>query len=326
MVKAQLFSKVVGRACEGAGFRGFSAPRRAKTFNQVTGVGPKGDFDIVSFYDSEGSIVQRVARYVNDLNGETLKTKYWNSDGSTIKEIVQRNGRLSEVTVDNLYQTAREDEFLRQREKAILNGQNPRELMSFAVFAPKRKPRKIIFETKWDGCAPKIFYKNINGGLQSDRLEYLPLIISQKCDTAQINHIVKVQEKALDIEGIAPPIERVPFEDLNPEYRNPKEARIDERLSSGLTNPETGQVEIWNKIKSVDTLLGVIAHEYFHVWQYSCVARLQHNARIFGLAPDFGARLFTDAEIGTLKETSPEFIQDYLASLRFAKNRWKKAL
>lgn len=280
VIKAQLFTKSLGQSCAGARFKGFHAPKTAKTFDSVTGIGKKGRFEITSFRREDGSLMKRVSRYLDDAGNETLTIKNWTE--GWIHQVTAINRKVTE-SVSDIINVAEDKKSVAIFRNRLLNTENgTRDFHSIGFYRQGRAPREISFEAKWDGNVPDVHYKNIKTRLPDRGLEYLPLITSESA-MPRYQHVARVQLKEYGLEDCVPDLKLVDVSELNCGCKSIEEAKNKLGVVTvGITTciPPSGQVFIVNSLTSSEEVISTIAHEYAHVSYLSRFVRLKFNADI----------------------------------------------
>lgn len=279
MTKLQLLTKVVGQSCVGAKFEGFHPHPRAVTFDRVTGIGKKGNFDIVSFHDADGNLIKRVYDFVDGAKNKIRKIKTWGKreNAEVTYEATAVNGKVKE-SVSRVLDKG-EDDLIIYEEKLVNGKRGTKDYHKAGYYRVGQKPREMSYIAKWDGKAPKIHYKNIKGRMPEEGLANLPLFMSEAAEP-RYRHAARVQINRYGLDGIAPDVKIVPFECLNEGCRNVQEAEAKLGFSSfGATNfiPPSGQVFVTRDMKNAEEIVSVMAHEYRHVYDLSQYARLKFN-------------------------------------------------
>lgn len=285
VIKAQLFSKVSGQTCIGAVFKGFHAPKNARTFDRVTGIGKKGEFDIVTFRNSDGQILKRVSRFIEDAKNEILKLKNWSYTTGDIHEVTAYNGVVKEHTTKTFLGYG--EEILLFEQRLVNTDSGIRDYHKCARYSHGEKTRIISYETKWDGQAPKVSYQNINGKLPDEGLEYLPLCVSPSA-IPRYFHVAKAQRKYYGLEGVIPEMKLVQFGEIN------HENACAETIVPAVTNPSTGQILYAKNFVSNTDIIRSIAHEHKHADDFSKMIRLKYNADVFLEAEKSGGYVNTE--------------------------------
>lgn len=296
VIKAQLFSKVSGQSCTGAKLKGFHVPEWAKTFDRVTGIGKKGKFDIVTFRNFNERALKRVARYVDEAQNETLKSKYWWYQD--VYETTAVNGVVKEHVSKIFWH---DDTYSLLYEQRLVNTDTgTRDFHKCARYKAGEKPRVISYETKWDGQAPEVTYQNIDGRLPQDGLEYLPLCISSSA-IPRYHHVAKAQRMKYDLEGAIPEMKFVSLKEINPDGTN------GDFIVTATADPETGQVLYAKCFTENEDIVRSIAHEHKHAYDFSKIIRLKYNADKFLERDD--PRYTANKYFDCIKETWPKLYE-----------------
>ena len=281
MIKTQLLSKVVGQPCRGTKFNGFHAPVEAVTYNQVTGISRKGNFEITSFYDDTVRLTKQVSKYTDKDGNETLKIKRYSSEEGFFSEIIAINGKVKEFISKLFDVEPSTQEVSCITERLINTKRGTRDYHEFALFKKGQKPKKMSYRANWDGNPPEIQYTNIKSKMPEVGLEYMPLLVSYGANP-RYSHLSKVNIRKYDLEGVATEAKRLEFTELNPEFKSFKEVPDDEcsDLVHGFTEakPPTGKVFVSDYAKAPEELIRIYAHEYKHVDDLSHILRLKYVA------------------------------------------------
>ena len=273
---------IVGQSCEGAKFKGFHAPSDAVSYDRVKGIGKKGKFDIVSFYDKADGLSKRVYRFVDKKGNETLRIKYFSALDTITSEVVAINGKVKEFInkVWDINKNANEVSCVTER--LVKEGDKTRDFHEFALFTHGKKPRKMSYEAKWDGYAPEIEYTNVSARMPREGLEYMPMLVSYGAQ-ARHHHLSLINLRKYDLEGIGHEAEKIKFTELNPEYKSFKDTPEDVDCSNGFTefDPQTAKVFVSDHAKAPEDLIRIYGHEYKHVDDLSHVMRLRYIVDIW---------------------------------------------
>lgn len=311
MIKPKLYSVITGKSCEGAKFKGFHAPSDALTYDRVKGIGKKGEFDIVSFYDEKDCLSKRVSKFVDKKGNETLKIKVFSALDTITSEVVAINGKIKEYIIKNWDIGEAANELGCITERLVKKGGETKDFHEFAFFKKGQKPKKISYQAKWDGKAPDVHYTNIDEKLPSKGLEYMPLLVSQGAGPRH-RHLSLVNLKKYDLEGVAQEAKRLEFSELNPEYTSYKEIADDDLvdLVYGFTemDPPTGMVFVGDHVKSAEDLIRVYGHEYKHVSDLSHIMRLKFVADNWINMPQ--------EDFNFLKKYEPEMYKFVMGSIK----------
>ncbi len=321
MIKPVLTSKIVNAPCKGVKFKDITVPPESVTYNRVQGKGPKGEYDIHSFFDENGTILKMVSRYVNALNGEVIKVRRWAEETCDYFDTVIRNGKVTEYVNNIVLESDSPEKFFMLKETLFRGGDGVRNIHKLSLFAPKQKPRQILYETKYDGRAPKVIYKNTLGTLPDEGLEYLPLFVSGGSNS-RIKHVAKAQEIKYGLEGVLPEFQMLPFEDLNPELVGVKGVILDNSIiTSGVTNSDTCQISFVDGLTQAEDIITTVTHEYAHADDFTHVYRLRHMA-----APVLDGNILKNKECREFKNKDPEAFDLYRKALRTVKKSLAKGL
>ncbi len=310
MVKAQLFSKLLAQPCRGAKFKGFHAPAEAVTYDKVSGISKKGNFEITSFYDDADCLTKQVSRYVDKDGVETLKIKHWSAVDEIMSEIIAVNGKVKEFVRKIFDFEPTTEEMSCVTERLINTERGTRDYHEFALFKKGQKPKKMSYRANWDGNAPEIKYTNIKTEMPREGLEYMPLLASFGANPRH-RHLSRMYIKEYGLEGIATEAKKVEFTELNPEYKSFKEAlEVDGDICNGYTSftPPTGEVFINEYLFDAEELIRVYSHEYKHVDDLSHFIRLRYNAEQWKALPH--------KVIEELKENEPEMFKFIFRSIK----------
>ena len=282
MIRPKLYSRIVGQSCDGAKFKGFHAPSDAVTYDRVRGIGKKGKFDIVSFYDEKDGLAKRVYKYVDKKGNETLRIKSFSNVDSITREVVAINGKVKEFICKVWTKMQKNNEASCITERLIKEGDKTRDFHEFALFTHGKKPRKMSYEAKWDGYAPEIEYTNVSARMPREGLEYMPMLVSYGAQ-ARHHHLSLINLRKYDLEGIGHEAEKIKFTELNSEYKSYEDVPDYSVLNSGFTefDPQTGKVYVSDYSKTPEDLIRIYGHEYKHVDDLSHIMRLQYIADLF---------------------------------------------
>ena len=270
----QLFSKELGLSINKATKIGnFRVPKKAVSYDIVTGTGKRGDFEIITFRNKKGRIIKRGQAFMDESgNSSHIVRNYSGKDGYLrINESRFKNGQeecfSSEIMMPIAHRETGEFLGIFRRGQKFVNG---KEIHSTEILRFGQKRKGIEYDCHWDGSPTEIRYNNIDKKLDitDDEFQYLPLI-SADLSTRRVNQkfdlIQFINEKLYDIKGIIPKLERVKFRDLNTKD-TPSSVTKDSYILYGDASPYTGQVRIQDVLKKDSRLLvQLLGHEFKHV-------------------------------------------------------------
>ena len=244
----------------------------------IKGFTKKGKFEIQSYRNELGRLVRRDFNFFE--NGKKIKQQrlYGYAAGDSKNRAV-----VSLFPVGNKFQREYERCFLFDQSNSsndvwMLERKNNEvsEHQTIAYLSPGEKPKSLSYITSYDGERPVFIEKEgvEKKGFPIINSEYLPIITSVYSHNVEqkIKHISAMQEKKYQLDGVIPPVERVP-QDLLDESAN------------GDCDIKTGQIRISNDCYLGSVLLNILAHEYKHASDFSDVHRLESNADTFSILP-----------------------------------------
>ena len=301
-IQQRIISKTIGQSCIGAKFKGFHAPKLAQTFDTVTGVCKKGNFEITSFRDDASVIIKKVQRYVDENNNETIVIRSWNKDRNHIYTATAKNGVVKELVHQMV--GGRKDALLIFEQK-LVRSENGDIVDLHSIKACKKgvKSREISYVAKWDGTAPDIQYKNTVGKfLEGERLEYLPMWQPEMA-LPRYHHVAQFNRMHMGLDDILPPFEFASLGELNHGISSFAEAgKVDGVLSLGTTSPYTGLVQIAKAADSNFDIIDIFAHEHRHAFEFSMMNRLQYNVDSYHKLKE---KMFIPEDLKELKKNNP---------------------
>ena len=266
-MKAKLFTRIMNAPMEWLP-ETIRGSKKAVTYNFINGTGKKGNFEIYSFFDSNGKLVKRNMTYKNAGN-TTREIKWYTPE--QVKTAKSIDGKMKSFTSRNLYQNC----FI---ETNILP-EKGYDIHRFVKLKAGQKPQEISYKTAWDGNAPEIEYKDCHRILDGfEGAEFLPVLTAES-STKRINHIFLNQVKKQELQGIVPPIKIVNRKEA---YKHSRELKaIEEQYPNdpkiaGFCDQD-GQVYFINDVKSNGSEINNIAHEVQHAKDRSDIERLEHN-------------------------------------------------
>lgn len=301
-IQQRIISKTIGQSCIGAKFKGFHSPKLAQTFDTVTGVCKKGNFEITSFRDDANVTIKKVQRYVDENDNETIIIKNWNKDRNHIYTATAKNGVVKELVHQML--GGRKDALLIFEQKLVHSEYGDIvDLHSIKACKKGEKPREISYIAKWDGKSPDIRYKNTVGKFsEGERLEYLPMWQPEMA-LPRYNHITKFNRMRMGLDDILPPFEFASLAELNHGIASFDEAKqVNGILSLGATSPYTGLVQIAKAADSNFDIIDILAHEHRHAFEFSMMNRLQYNVDSYHKLKE---KMFTPEVLNELKKNNP---------------------
>lgn len=248
----------------------------------VKGISKKGRFEIESYKNELGSLVARnYAFWTNGKKTEKRRFYGYGVEGS-------RNRSYTNLTL-------RGNEWLNESENVFLfDSSNINsdvwmlerkidpivESHKISYLSPGKKKKSLSYKTSYNGENPTIIETEGLGNKKfpEGKSKYLPLITTANSNNVEqkIKHISAMQEKKYQLEGIVPPIERVPEEVLQPS---------EGCICGGDCAIETGQIRVNDTLYQSIDLLDVLAHEYKHAYDASNICRLDVNAEMFSFLP-----------------------------------------
>lgn len=246
----KLLSKTVGHSIEGGskvlGERGFSifAPANARTYDVVSGVGKRGRFQLFSFKDEGGNVVQHYTRYFKGnkqytdvvidtdkstgIINRTRKTLNGTLNGNNTIEQVEHSSMLPFISpVDG--KLAFQKSFMTMTPAGDVGGQE--------ILQQSKKAAGFKYNYNWSGKPTNIEYKNTLGqklDITETEAQYLPFINRRFClveqngqqvlgtqdfTTGRVNEKIElsqvIQERLHGIkEGLLPKAKAVKQDDL----------------------------------------------------------------------------------------------------------------
>lgn len=269
----QLFSRELGLSINKAVKIGnFKVPKKAVSYDRVTGTGSRGDFEVLTFRNKKGKIIKMGQSFVDEAgNSSHIVRNYGRRNGCLrINETRFKNGQEESFSSQVLMPIANTEtkEFLGifRRGQKIVNG---KEIHSSEILRQGQKRKGIEYDCHWDGSPTEIRYNNIDKKLDvSDaEFQYLPFIsadlstkrVNQKFDLIQL-----INEKLYGMQGIIPKLKRVTFRELNPK-QTPSSISPKSYVIYGEALPHTGQVRISDGFKKDSNLLiSYLGHEFKH--------------------------------------------------------------
>jgi len=286
MIKAaQLFSKELGLAINKAAKIGeFKVPRKAVSFDRITGTGKKGDFEVLRFRNRDGEVIKTGSTFVDEAGNRTHQVRnYYNKNRDIFRttESVYVNGQEESFTSTALLRVKKKNEANKTisyvKRKQHICGD--KEVHSWEFLQSGQKPKTLEYDANWNGRPVEIRMNNNTTPQEiSEReFQYLPLFnsdlstrkINQKFDLLQL-----IQEKLYGIEGILPKVKKVKFSELNPrdEIARQKKGGM---YVFGNASQFTGQVKISEHCqKNSIQLVENFAHEYKHADDFVKFMRL----------------------------------------------------
>ena len=270
-MKAQLFTKIAKAAISELG-ENIKAPKRAKTYNFVSGTGQKGIFEIYTFFDDAGKIIKRNSNYINGEDTTQIVTQYSDTATRSAKFV---NGRAESVT-KKMYRYGNKERCLFSE---VTTKRGYAEDVQKLSFLEKGKaPQSMEVRTFWDGNAPEITYTNTTPIYNDeDKIAYLPAILDST-SLKRYEHIYKSQIKEQDLEDVFDTFKLITREDL-PNHFDIKE--LDDQLGvAGVFDDIRGDVYyvVGNRASVADEV-EVIAHEVQHAKDFSDIARMRDTMR-----------------------------------------------
>lgn len=191
-MKAKLFTRIMNATMEWLP-ETIRGSKKAVTYNFMNGTGKKGNFEIYSFFDSNGKLVKRNMTY-NNAGNTTREIKWYTPD--SVKTAKSIDGKMKSFTSRNLYQNC----FI---ETNILP-EKGYDIHRFVKLKAGQKPQEITYKTAWDSNAPEIEYKNCDRILDGfEGAEFLP-VLTAKSSSKRINHIFLNQVKKTRIRRNCP--------------------------------------------------------------------------------------------------------------------------
>lgn len=198
---AKLLQKKVGQQIESRSIKeaGLSifAPENARTYDFVSGIGKKGQFNIFSFKDADGNLIKRFTRYLKDDNKYTdiITNIEKNSDViNRTQQTINGSLRSSERICDQIDYSSllrvNDQKFLRSNTTLSKKG----DFGGWDVLRKGRSAKGIKFDYNYDGKPTNIEYKNTNGiklDITEEESQYLPFL-PQKFNISRQNGTSKL--------------------------------------------------------------------------------------------------------------------------------------
>lgn len=269
----QLFSRELGLSINNVRKIGnFKVPKKAVSYDRVTGTGARGDFEVLTFKNKKGKIIKMGQTFVDEAgNTSHVVRNYGRNNGCLIiNEGRYTNGKEESFTSSILMPIANVEtkEFMGffRRKQVITKG---KEVHSNEMLRQGQKRIGIEYDCHWDGSPTEIRYHNIDKKLDISETEqqYLPFMcadLSTKRMNQKFDLIQLIQEKLYNIQGILPKLKRVTFRELNPK-QTPTSITPKSFIVHGNASPYTGQVKILDDLKkNSGNLLLMLGHEYKH--------------------------------------------------------------
>ncbi len=246
---AKLISKVVGKAVESGskiiGKNGLSitAPTAAKTYDVITGIGKKGEFQLFSFRDEANKVIQHYTRYLRDNNKYTdviidkeVSVDILNRAKRTVKGSIGGGKTTCSTEYTSLVpcmlpnnKIIFQKNFMTTTPKGDFGGAE--------VLQHGKKAMGIKFKYNWDGKPTQIEYMNAQGkqlditDVESQYLPFVfrkiniidqngqPTLVNQDFTDGRLNEKIalsqKIQERLHGIqEGFLPKVKAVKEKDL----------------------------------------------------------------------------------------------------------------
>ena len=283
-MKSKLFNKIIQASIQKLPKEIRSCPK-ASSFDFISGTGPKGDFEIYSFFDGAGSLIKRNRLYKQGDN-ITKEISYYRNYNQNYVDC--GNAKVLQITtykeVNGQTKSCKKaiqwGDFAKTEEE-ILQGTS---YSSHKMLGLKKgkKPKEISYKTNWDGNIP--YEVQIKGGefVLPDGSEYIPLFISPQ-NPKRYQHLEQIALNQQELQGVVPKVKvmtRKSFYDEYPyvkAYEKAHEQKTGEKAFVwGNACPETGQVRIINDQEDITELVDTFAHEYQHVRDSSDEVRTQH--------------------------------------------------
>lgn len=290
MGKIEIFKKIVGRAVNGLK----SAPENAATYNLIRGKGPKGNFSVLSFFDCDGNILQWRHIYKNGSDLSSVHTylyKYGDNKRLMHKfEYLNNNlTKLSEIEAISDTSGLSKDFWMFEK-----NFYDSVDYHKIKYLSPGQKPKSISYNTFWDGKKPNELELNgiDNTKFPKKNTEYLPLLgdfNSYRTINARANHILKIQERNYNLEGVLPDVKIVSSKELMLDSGTMCEGGV-----PGGNCDFNGQIKISeDSLHSID-MLELIGHEARHSKDMSMINQLQENVKNGKIMPWIDSRFCID--------------------------------
>ena len=287
MVNAKLITKTLGMSCNIKLFprcataEQLANPWRypsAKIMDKVTGWSAvKGNFEILTYRNEKGEILRRVSNYSKGDKKTTITKDFERQN--IIKEQTEENGILTGNKItkyDYEYHYKSIDKGLIRTEE-IISEDGDRFVHS--LLKQGKKPKRISYNTKWDGNAPVLEYENFGEArFTAPNQEYLPVKfanISSQNNQRLANHLAKINEKKYGIVDIPPEPKIVTSNELNTE----------QEISNVFTMADidlTAQVRIPEEaFKDKGYLVETFGHEYKHASDIVDMMRFEETYKQF---------------------------------------------
>lgn len=278
-METQLFTKIT-RAAIGELAENINAPKLAKTFNYAKGIGPKGNFEIYTYFDDFGNIIKRQSDYFLEGNHTSYVTKY-TKIGSKKYEFL--NGRAQSITKTDLRCGAPKNNLFNNGRylfsEATTYRDSLEDLLKLTFLKKGEKPQSMEFKTSWNSTAPEIKYNNMDGIFDGENYtEYLPPLFDMK-SLRRFEHIYKYQMKEQGIDDVFDTFHLIRSQDLPNHFEGAK--AVDDAIGiAAAFNEKTGDVfYVTNKECSVADEIEAIAHEVQHARDYIDVTRLKDTLK-----------------------------------------------
>lgn len=277
MSKAKLTTKIINGAISALNK---SVPEGAVTYDLVKGISKKGNFSIYSYKDATGRIIGRESQYLK--NGEKL-TEFRHYEYLSNARYTHTRSYLNDDLPDISQSLMVFDPAKASKHawKFDINECGVFDVHKISYLSPGKKPQGLKFDTFYDGDIP-FCIRSFNTGnrtLAKRNREYLPLVTTEILPNVEqkVKHISALQEKKLHLEGVLPPIKRVPHGSLQ---------GSDDLETLGRCQFKIGQINYSDELTHNRNLLSTLSHEYKHASDASKCYRLQSNIDDFGAMPE----------------------------------------
>ena len=283
MVNAKLITKTLGMSCNVKLFPRYATAEQlakpecfpsAKIMDKVTGwSAAKGNFEILTYRNKKGELLRRVSNYSKG-NKQTTITKDFEWQ-NIIKEQIEENGILTGNKITK-YDKDIDKGLIRTEE--IISEDGDRFIHS--LLQQGKKPKRISYDTKWDGNAPVLEYENFGEArFTAPNQEYLPIKfanISSQNKQRLVSHLAKINEKKYGIVDIPPKPKIVTSNELN------SEQEISNVFTMADTDPLNAQIRIPEEaFQDKGYLVETFGHEYKHASDIVDMLRYEETYKQF---------------------------------------------